>query len=178
MTNAPIVLAVDGSNNSLFAFNWLTQNLMRPGDALIVMHSYPLNFSGVGFAGPAVVDAYQSVNHKAEDQGRILLAKYAEMARNLGFECETRLYCDDPRDHIIDLAEEVGAKMVVMASRGLSKFKRVMLGSVSDYVVHNCKRPVLILRDPEHHPDWHHLSHVSSKVDMALDPTAAVAPAE
>jgi nucleotide-binding universal stress UspA family protein len=44
------------------------------------------------------------------------------------------------------VAEELQTDLIVMGSRGLGPVKRVVLGSVSEGVVHHATRPVLVLR--------------------------------
>ncbi len=46
----------------------------------------------------------------------------------------------------IDAAEEIHADLIVMGSRGQGGFKRLLLGSVSDGVLHHAHCPVLIIR--------------------------------
>src|SRR5829696_3604242 len=47
---------------------------------------------------------------------------------------------------IVALAEELGADMIVMGSRGLGGLRRVLMGSVSDSVVRHAHCPVLVVR--------------------------------
>ena len=42
------------------------------------------------------------------------------------------------------------ANMVVVGSRGLGAVRRTLLGSVSDYLVHHCHCPVLVVKHPAH----------------------------
>ena len=51
-----------------------------------------------------------------------------------------------PADGIVQVAEETGADLVVMGSRGLGGFKRAFMGSVSDSVVRHAHCPVLVVR--------------------------------
>ena len=44
-------------------------------------------------------------------------------------------------------AREIGASLVVTGSRGLGVIRRTVLGSVSDYVLHHVKVPVVIYTD-------------------------------
>lgn len=46
--------------------------------------------------------------------------------------------------YVIDNAKDKSVDLVVMGSRGLGTVRRTFLGSVSDYVVHHSKIPVLI----------------------------------
>lgn len=57
---------------------------------------------------------------------------------------------DDRRDEaIVRLAEEIGAGLIVMGSRGLGGLRRALMGSVSDSVVRHAHCPVLIVRPEE-----------------------------
>ena len=47
---------------------------------------------------------------------------------------------------IVGLAEEVGADLIVVGSRGLGGFRRALMGSVSESVVRHAHCPVLVFR--------------------------------
>ena len=49
-----------------------------------------------------------------------------------------------PGHAIVERAEKVGADMIVIGTRGLGTIRRTVLGSVSDYVVHHAKIPVVV----------------------------------
>ncbi len=49
-------------------------------------------------------------------------------------------------DQIVRVAEEVGAGLIVMGSRGLGGVRRALIGSVSDAVVRHAHCPVLVVR--------------------------------
>lgn len=46
---------------------------------------------------------------------------------------------------ILEIADELDARVLVLGSRGLSPVKSVLLGSVSYGVVHHSRRPLLVL---------------------------------
>ena len=53
-----------------------------------------------------------------------------------------------PAQVIVDEAESWGAELIVMGSRGLGVWRRLLLGSVSNAVVHHAKCSVEIVRTP------------------------------
>lgn len=55
----------------------------------------------------------------------------------------------NPGQAIIDTAKEEGAFAIVMGTRGRSKLKKALLGSVSDFVVKNADIPVIVVRKQE-----------------------------
>jgi len=52
-------------------------------------------------------------------------------------------------DEILDLAEQIGAGLILIGSRGLGPVGRIALGSVSEAVIHHSRCPVLVLRGGE-----------------------------
>ena len=63
-----------------------------------------------------------------------------------GLVTDTYLLEGRAADEILDLAERIGADLVVMGSRGLGPVGRIALGSVSEAVIHYSHCPVLMLR--------------------------------
>jgi nucleotide-binding universal stress UspA family protein len=51
-----------------------------------------------------------------------------------------------PAQEIVALADEIGAGLIVMGSRGLGGVRRALMGSVSDSVVRHAHCPVLVVR--------------------------------
>ena len=48
---------------------------------------------------------------------------------------------------IVHVAEESGVDVIVVGSHGKGWFKRVVIGSISEYVVHHSHIPVLVIRN-------------------------------
>jgi len=53
----------------------------------------------------------------------------------------------DPAQEIVRRAGERDVDLVVLGARGLGTLGRLLLGSVSETVLHHAGRPVLIVRD-------------------------------
>ena len=54
----------------------------------------------------------------------------------------------EPGPELCRLAADEGADLLVVVSHGRGVLKRVLLGSVSDYVLHHSPCPVLVVRRP------------------------------
>ena len=60
---------------------------------------------------------------------------------------EAHLETGEPDGAIVSLAEELGAGLIVVGSRGLGGVRRALMGSVSDSVVRHAHCPVLVVRE-------------------------------
>lgn len=61
-------------------------------------------------------------------------------------ECQWKFKVGYPVETVLESAADLNADLIVLGSRGLGGFKRLMLGSVSDGVLHHAHCPVLIVR--------------------------------
>jgi nucleotide-binding universal stress UspA family protein len=77
-----------------------------------------------------------------------VLAEGVELARKAGFAVEGRLErtAGAPWRAILDAADELDATLIVVGARGLTAVESLVLGAVSNAVVHHTKRPVLVVR--------------------------------
>jgi nucleotide-binding universal stress UspA family protein len=70
--------------------------------------------------------------------GRIEASRGVEEGSHLG--------TGRPDAEKVAVAEEIGAGMIVMGSRGLGGIRRALMGGVSDSVVRHAHCPVLVVR--------------------------------
>ena len=72
-----------------------------------------------------------------------------------GATIHSRTVAGDPADTICKWAENTNADLVVVGKRGARDSSASLLGSVSETVVHKCKRSVLVaIRDRSDHANW------------------------
>ena len=68
---------------------------------------------------------------------------------------------------IVHLAEDIGAGLIVMGTRGYGGLKRALLGNVADSVVRHAHCPVLVVRPQngadDHLAGWRWFSHSDSR---------------
>jgi len=68
-----------------------------------------------------------------------------------------------PSDDVVRVAEEIGAGLIVLGSRGLGGIRRALMGSVSSAVVRHAHCPVMVVRS--------HLVAFPTKILVATDGT-------
>jgi len=81
-----------------------------------------------------------------KDKAKELLDSATKELSNGGVACRTRMEVGNPRDMICKIAHEEAPDFLVLGSRGLGQLERMLLGSVSDYVVHHCPCPTIVVR--------------------------------
>ena len=72
-----------------------------------------------------------------------------ERARGIageGIEVALHARQGDPADAILDVAEEVGADLIVVGNKGMTGARRFLLGSVPNRISHHAPCAVLIIR--------------------------------
>jgi nucleotide-binding universal stress UspA family protein len=80
------------------------------------------------------------------ERAGLLLQASAEVCQEAGVDCDTKLELGAPRHVICEVAKHDQPDFLVIGSRGLGAMERFMLGSVSDFVVHHCVCPVIVVR--------------------------------
>jgi nucleotide-binding universal stress UspA family protein len=70
----------------------------------------------------------------------------AEQARAAGLTAQTYAREGDPADAILDVAEELGADLIVVGNKGMTGAKRFLLGSVPNKISHHAPCAVMIIR--------------------------------
>lgn len=63
-----------------------------------------------------------------------------------GVPVETLFEVGSPGPVLLQMADDIGADLIVMGSRGLGPLKGIFMGSVSSYMVSRAKCPVLIVK--------------------------------
>ena len=94
-------------------------------------------------------DAVKAIQGQLENRREAAHAELERIARELSGEGRTVRRETDVVNHaatgILQVVEEIGADVVVMASHGRGGLSRVLLGSVADKVLRASERPVMIV---------------------------------
>lgn len=137
-----VLLATDGSRDAELAARVATDLSRRTGAQLHVAHAWRHNVQG--FGNPTVV--WTDYTYIYEREARRLLEAEIDAIEATSVVAEPHLLHGPPIDAILDLCDEIGPGLVVMGSRGLGPVGRIVVGSVSEGVVHHARCPVLVAR--------------------------------
>ena len=94
--------------------------------------------------GPLPAGSQELLDREAKELLEAELERMREVEASV---TEAHLVSGRADEEIIFLAEQVGADLVVVGSRGLGGIRRALLGSVSDSVVRHAHCPVLVVRN-------------------------------
>ncbi|MBT2226321.1 universal stress protein [Nonomuraea sp. NEAU-A123] len=141
-----ILVAYDGSADSRAAIEFAAKHLAAEPTLIVTVWEpllvqikrYPLAGAGV------VSDSGEEWRIQAEQYAK----EGAELATASGLADVTYRAVADNESiwrTIVDVADEVDASLVVTGSRGLAGVRSVLLGSVSNHVLHHAHRPTLIV---------------------------------
>ena len=80
------------------------------------------------------------------EEGKKLLDKYKLEAKSKHVVITTELKKGDPAMVILEVSKEQGHDTIILGTRGLGHFKRLVLGRVSNKIVHHSSSSVLLIR--------------------------------
>ena len=133
-----ILLATDGSEDAALAARAAVDLAMEAGAELHVVHAWQ--------AVPTTrFEAFVRARLLAEAE-ELLEAQEALLGKAGAQVAGAHLREGPAVDEVLDLAGEIETDLVVVGSRGQGPVKRLVLGSVSEGVVHHALSPVLVLR--------------------------------
>lgn len=146
-----ILLAVDGSICSDAAVEEVVKRPWPPESEVKVITAVEMAVV-TGMEPWAISPDYfeqmeKSLREGAQDVIKRAMSKFKVINGNT-LKISTEIIQGSPRQVIVDEAERWHADLIVMGSRGLGAWNRLLLGSVSSGVVHHAKCSVEIVRLP------------------------------
>lgn len=137
-----VLVATDGSADASAAVAWVA--------ALPLAASVELRALSVVMLplGPLDVPPVREYHQSLRDEARRAAEAAREALRPRWPRAEALVVEGDPREAIVRAAADWRADLLVVGARGLGALARLVLGSVSEHVVHHAPCPVLIVRKP------------------------------
>src|SRR5215218_7662739 len=139
-----ILLATDGSEEAQLAATTASDLAEKTNSDLHVVTvgpDYPL------YELPEHPADFEDVLRQNRRAAKEMLEQQAKRIEESGGTVnETHLREGRADAEIVELAEELGAGLIVMGSRGHGRLRRALMGSVSDAVVRHAHCPVSIVR--------------------------------
>jgi nucleotide-binding universal stress UspA family protein len=151
-----ILIAYDGSNDARVAIEQAAK--LWPGQETTVVSVWEpfaelIEHASTGFA-PGMAD-YEEIDAASEKLAGDHAREGAELASTAGLRASARDTSQTTTiaEAILAAANDVGAQVIVVGTRGLRGVKSLLLGSVSHGVVHHADVPVLVVPSTHSHAD-------------------------
>jgi nucleotide-binding universal stress UspA family protein len=97
-------------------------------------------------ASVPIIEMYEKLWRAYEEKGLAMLKQFAEKAREAGVPIEYTQTVGAPGKMICQLASNINADLIVIGRRGHSGLNEMIMGSVSNYVVHHADCSVLVVQ--------------------------------
>ncbi|XP_048741307.2 universal stress protein Sll1388-like isoform X2 [Ostrea edulis] len=141
-----VVIAMDGSSHSDYAFEWYNEHFRRPEDEVVLVHCSDRIQALHAAMGTADIESICNILLEEEETEEKLKTQFEKKLKFHGIKGSVKTSDGNPGEVIINVAKEVHASNIIVGSRGLGMLRRTFLGSVSDYVVHHSEVPVTVCR--------------------------------
>ena len=142
-----MVVATDGSPHALRAAALaarLTRELREAEVILVNVGHIPM--IALGGPGPETFVDLGALEEGLERAGQEILDQAMQPFAGTGISVTRTYRTGEPAPEIIKAAHEARAHLVIVGSRGLGQIGGLILGSVSERVLHGAHDPVLVVR--------------------------------
>ena len=138
-----ILVPVDGSENSFRALEHAIFLSTKIEGAQTTVTYIIEAAPSVYIYSPKVMEKLRA-DYKSESAK--ILERCKDMANKSGINIHTVLIEGDPASKIIGYSEMEKFEIIIIGSRGMGQFKEMILGSVSNKVLHHAKCSVMVVR--------------------------------
>ncbi len=138
-----IIVGIDGSNHSLRALDWAMHEAGVRHLPLTVISAYRTTMGFWGGPGGAYSQDFELSTHARKDAEDATDKALANAGGARPEKVTVRAVCGIPAEELVAASKD--ADMVVVGSRGNGGFTRLLLGSVSNQVVHHAHCPVVVI---------------------------------
>lgn len=126
------MVGTDGSETATSAVSEAIVLASATGRALHIVSAYKSRALQVGSMPTEFPGSLTSL-----DRVESVLADVKDRARSRGVTVQTHARDGDPATVLLELAEELGASLLVVGNKGIGSAKRFVLGNVPSKVVHH-----------------------------------------
>ncbi|KAI9292632.1 adenine nucleotide alpha hydrolases-like protein [Neoconidiobolus thromboides FSU 785] len=152
-TRRKVLIAYDNSEICKNVFNWAKQQIFRPNQDHVTIITvtengesfFEANYVQTMLSGKMGFEQRKNFQKEVSEKAEETVAKLSSELSEMGITSNPYVIkAEDAKDAIVEATKTLKADLLIIGSRGLHPFKRVILGSVSEYCINNCECPVLV----------------------------------
>jgi nucleotide-binding universal stress UspA family protein len=138
-----ILVPIDGSTEALAATKYARKIAEKFSSTVTLIHiiQHPAYLMSDSHSVPS------SVIKSLDDRGNQVLAEALEVFQDFDGRVTTHIEYGHPGIKITEISKENNYSLIIMGRRGMSDVAKLLIGSVSNYVLHYAICPTLIIRD-------------------------------
>lgn len=140
-----ILVPIDGSTEALAAAKYSRKIAEKFGSSVTLLHI--IQHSAYIMSGAHAVPS--SVIESLDERGKEVLEQASEIFQDFDGYVTTRIEYGHPGIKITEISKENNYSLIIMGRRGISDVAKLLIGSVSNYVLHYAACPTLIIRDSD-----------------------------
>lgn len=144
-----ILVPTDGSDMALHAARVARLMAEKFAGRVTLVHVIQNYYTLPAFSMPDTITIPVSVLQDLENTGKLILGKTREIFKDFPGQVDSRLEYGPPGQQLVDIAVAGRYSLIIMGRRGLSGVTGMLLGSVSNHLVHYAPCPVLIVKGSE-----------------------------
>lgn len=144
-----ILLAADGSSSAEKAARYTLSIAKQTGSSVTILNVGPVPIMNLMNYHPSMIGEDilpQQVEQRIEEHSQKILDKTLEIFKDSNIKVETHFEFGHPAETITQYASDNNFDLIVAGNRGLSEIKSLLLGSVSDKIIHMAHCPVLVVK--------------------------------
>ncbi len=134
-----ILVAVDGSESATKAFQRSIYLAQKCNSKLDLVHVVQCEVGGDSASTFEIIE-------ELKDKAKKMLEEYRIEAAKNNVPIQITIMQGDPAKVIIELAKAKSYDLIIMGTRGRSSFQELLIGSVSQKVMHHASCPVMVVR--------------------------------
>jgi nucleotide-binding universal stress UspA family protein len=145
-----IVIPIDGSQHTDNVLEYATKYVIeKQKDQIVLLHTRAPIYTEMSIelgnpyilANGDILAAETNLRKQSHD----LLRVHAMKLLDVGIHVRAISLQGDPREELQHKINTLSPHLVVMGSRGLNQFSKIVLGSVSQHLLHNITVPIMIV---------------------------------
>jgi len=154
-----ILVPLDGSEHSMKALNIAVQIAKKFKGKITLIHVYSVSAFPLLMPEPTTLTPpgiplvtqteVSKITEAARKKGGDILANGEKKAKAEGVPVEKVLLEGHVVNEIVRTAKDGQYDLIVIGARGISKMRELLLGSVTDGVIHHVSCPVLVVKQPQ-----------------------------
>lgn len=144
-----VLIAMDGSKHSAFAFEWYAKKLYKETDHVIVAYCADHELGISKMINTENPGAIQKMIDDHNDKIKKVFKDIEELANRLRVGHIVERLHEPARESIVKAAKQQHVDLIIVGSRGGGHVRRVIVSSTSSYIVHHAHVPVLVCKHDE-----------------------------